>query len=87
MSDEASSKLHWLSLLTAITIMIIGSIYPILLTNSDGKVNHLIVTLYFLSMSAGFVHGVGFVPRFFLWKLLFSGWTCFISLALAVALR
>jgi len=33
------------------------------------------------------VRGVGFVPRFVLWRWLFSGWACLAGLALAAFLR
>ena len=36
---------------------------------------------------SGLVRGVGFVPRAFVWKLLFSGWSCAAALLLAAGLR
>jgi predicted membrane protein len=39
------------------------------------------------AMSAGFVRGVGFVPRRRLWRWLFSGWAVAAALAAAAALR
>lgn len=82
-----TAPLNWMSLFTAIGIMLIGSIYPILLTDSAGKVSHGIAMLYFWSMSAGFVHGVGFKPKMMIWKIVFSGWACFLCLASAILLR
>jgi predicted membrane protein len=38
-------------------------------------------------MSAGLVHGVGFIPRAIGWRLLFSGWSCLTALLLATGLR
>ena len=38
----------------------------------------------FWAMSAGFVRGVGFVPRHVAWRLLFSSLACLLGLALAV---
>jgi predicted membrane protein len=38
-------------------------------------------------MAAGFVRGVGFIPRFWLWRWLFSGWAAFAALAGALAWR
>ncbi|MEF9672927.1 cyd operon YbgE family protein [Pseudomonas sp. PCH446] len=37
----------------------------------------------FTAMSAAFVRGVGFVPQMLVWRWLFSGWTCFVALAIA----
>jgi predicted membrane protein len=41
----------------------------------------------FWAMSAGLVRGVGFVPRWFGWRWLFSGWACAAGLLLAAWLR
>jgi predicted membrane protein len=41
----------------------------------------------FWAMSAGFIRGVGFVPRARVWRWLFSGWACAAALALAAALK
>jgi predicted membrane protein len=38
-------------------------------------------------MSAGFVRGVGFIPRARIWRWLFSGWACGIALISALLLR
>ncbi|MDP2066968.1 MAG: cyd operon YbgE family protein [Burkholderiaceae bacterium] len=38
-------------------------------------------------MSAGFVRGVGFVPRVRIWRWLFSGWACAGAFALSIGLR
>ena len=40
-----------------------------------------------LAMSAGFVRGVGFIPRWWLWRWLFSGWTCALWLVLAAVAK
>ena len=41
----------------------------------------------FWAMSAGFVRGVGFVPRLWVWRALFSGWSCAAALLLAAVLK
>lgn len=38
------------------------------------SVNHGLLNLMMLGIAAGFVHGVGFVPRYWLWKWLFGPW-------------
>jgi predicted membrane protein len=81
------TRLQWPSLATALAIMLAGTLYPPLLANAAGQADHGLASLWLLAMSAGFVRGVGFVPRFVLWRLLFSGWTCALALLAALALR
>ncbi len=52
------------SLLAAIALMLLVTLMPRALTVEDGSpVNHGALMLIMWGMSAGFVHGVGFVPR------------------------
>ena len=44
-------------------------------------------TLLCWAMAAGIVHGVGYVPRFWLWRWLLSGWACLLALVGAVVLK
>jgi predicted membrane protein len=81
------SSMHFPSLLVALAIMLGGTVYPLVLAGSDGRVDHGFVTALFWAMSAGLVRGVGFVPRALGWKLLFSGWSCLAALLLAAWLR
>lgn len=78
---------HLPSLLVALSIMVAGSVYPLLFAGSDGRARHDLALLLFWAMSAGFVRGVGFVPRHRLARLVFSGWSCAVALALAVLMR
>lgn len=80
---SASSRLHPLSLLIAIAIMLVCTLYPPLMAAPDGKADHGLATAMFVAMSVAFVRGVGFVPRACVWRWLFSGWTCCVALALA----
>lgn len=86
-SKPAASPIHPLSLAVALVIMVAGSIYPFMFAGQDGGVDHGFVSAVFWAMSAGLVHGVGFKPRFVLWRWLFSGWACLAALLLAVGLR
>jgi cyd operon protein YbgE len=53
-----------LSLGTAIAMMLLITLLPRGLTTVDGSpINHGQLMLIMWGMSAGFVHGVGFVPR------------------------
>lgn len=80
------SQLHLPSLITAVLLMLAGAIYPVMLSDGAGQARHDVATAVFVAMSAGLVRGVGFLPRARLWRWLFSGWTCALGLALAVAL-
>jgi predicted membrane protein len=77
------TRMALLPLTVAIVITLVLTIYPLLLAHG-GKANHLAAMLAFWSMSAGYVRGVGFTPRYPLWKLLFSTTTCLVTLAAAI---
>ncbi|MBC7857281.1 MAG: hypothetical protein H7Z39_00595 [Burkholderiaceae bacterium] len=79
--------MHPQSLATAVLIMLVGTLYPPLMTNAAGQADHWLSMSVFWAMSAGFVRGVGFVPRALAWRSLFSGWACAAALALAVFLK
>ena len=91
-SDDATpvavhATIHLPSLIAALSIMLGGSIYPFLMMRADGTANHALALALFWAMSAGMVRGVGFVPRAWVWRLLFSGWSCLAALLLAAGLR
>lgn len=90
MNTSASTGLHWPSLAAGLVLMLTGTAYPLVFARADGRADHGLALLLFWAMSAGFVRGVGFIPRHWVWRLLFSGWACLAALALAalsVALR
>lgn len=82
-----SSRIQPLSLVVAIVIMLAISLYPPMMATAEGKADHGLVAALLLAMSAGFVRGVGFVPRMWAWRWLFSGWTCLGALAIAGVLK
>lgn len=79
--------IHWPSLAVAVLIMVAGSVYPILFANAQGQADHRLAMLLFWSMSAGLVRGVGFVPHWWLWRGLFSGWAVLLALVGAAIQR
>jgi predicted membrane protein len=90
MSTPAPTRLHWPSLAAGVVLMLAGTVYPLVFARADGRADHGLALLLFWAMSAGFVRGVGFIPRHWAWRLLFSGWACLAALAVAatgVALR
>jgi predicted membrane protein len=81
------TRIHLPCLLTALVIMMGGTLYPPLLMDAAGRADHLLAGLALLAMSAGFVRGVGFVPRLTLLRWLFSGWTCLLTGMAFLALK
>lgn len=73
-----------LPLLAAIVIMLLLSIRPDVLADAQGRADHPAAMLACWAMAAGFVRGVGFVPRFWLWRWIFSAWACALGIALAI---
>jgi predicted membrane protein len=77
-----------LSLVAAASLALSVTVYPRGLMHEGVLLNHSLLTLLMLGMSAGFVHGVGFDPdnrwiRLLLgplvaWPILLLGWTLFI---------
>lgn len=59
-----SGWVRGVSLLAALTLMLLVTLLPRGLTVDDGSpIGHGVLTLIMWGLSAGFVHGVGFVPR------------------------
>ena len=90
MSHPASlppAQMHLPSLAVALLIMLVGSVYPLLFADAQGEADHSLAMALFWAMSAGLVRGVGFVPRWAPWRVLFSGWACTAALVLAAWLR
>ena len=56
-------RIQWPSLALAVGLMLMGTLYPPLMTARSGGVDHVLAILLLWAMSAGFVRGVGFVPR------------------------
>jgi len=88
MMDRASvvrtpSSIHLPSLATAVTVMLVSTLYPPMMTDALGHADHGVAAALFVAMTAGFVRGVGFVPHLSIWRWLFSSWSCLVALALA----
>ena len=85
--ETSHAEVHWPSLLVALTIMLAGTIYPLVFAHADGTADHGLAMALFWAMSAGLVRGVGFVPLALIWKTLFSGWSCCAALVFSAWLR
>lgn len=79
--------LHWPTLGVALLVMLGGTLYPPMFADSEGKADHRLAMAIFWAMSAGFVRGVGFVPRNLIARWVFSGPAVVIALGLTLALR
>lgn len=86
-APAAGARMHWPALLVALAIMLAGTALPFLMANADGEVDHGQATLLLWAMAAGFVRGVGFVPRHRVPRWLLSGWACAVGLVSFAALR
>jgi predicted membrane protein len=84
---SAAPRIQWPSLAAALVIMVAGTLYPPLMADAAGKADHNFAMALFWAMSAGFVRGVGFLPRLWVWRALFSGWACAAALLLAAVLK
>lgn len=86
-TDDALSSttpsIHWPSLGVALLIMLAGVLYPPFMADATGKADHTLAMALFWAMSAGFVRGVGFIPRWFVWRYFFSTQACCLALVLA----
>jgi predicted membrane protein len=80
-------RVHLPSLSLALLAMIFGTVYPPLMIDAAGRPDHALAGLLLWAMSAGFVHGVGFAPRFPALRWLLSGWACALAAAAFLLLR
>ncbi|MHA3059578.1 cyd operon YbgE family protein [Acinetobacter sp. ANC 4636] len=60
------------SFMLALPLAGILLVYPSLMLDANGHYNHSVLMLVMLGISGGFIYGVGFIPRWWLWKWLFS---------------
>lgn len=58
-----ATSLAWLPLSLALSILLSMTVFPHLATDASGQADHFSALLLFSAMSAGFIRGVGFVPR------------------------
>jgi predicted membrane protein len=76
-----------LLLLLVASIIALGvTIYPRVVMDAAGNAAHGAALALFWAMSAGFVSGVGFVPRHWLPRWLFSSTACGVGIVLAATM-
>jgi cyd operon protein YbgE len=59
-----------LSFLLAAGVSVLILVYPRFIAAAPGEIRHGLLTLMMWGVAAGFVHGVGYVPRLKLWRYL-----------------
>ncbi|MBU1397224.1 MAG: cyd operon YbgE family protein [Gammaproteobacteria bacterium] len=74
-----------ISLLAALSLMLLVTLLPRGLTVDDGSpISHGVLTLIMWGLSAGFVHGVGFVPRNRILRMLLGPLVAWTGMALGL---
>lgn len=61
-----------ISFLMALPLATVLLLHPAMMLDANGHYNHTVLILVMIGISGGFIYGVGFLPRFWLWKWLFS---------------
>ena len=75
MTAEKSQPQRWvmiISFLMALPLAAVLLIHPSMMLDANGHYSHRAMMLIMIGISGGFIYGVGFLPRFWLWKYLFS---------------
>jgi predicted membrane protein len=73
------------SLLAALSLMLLVTLLPRGLTTEDGSpINHGVLALIMWGLSAGFVHGVGFIPRNPILRVLLGPLVAWLGMAVGV---
>jgi predicted membrane protein len=85
--DEERNGMQPASLAVALVLMVTSTVDPRLLVDAAGRADHALATVVFWAMSAGFVRGVGFLPRTTPIRWLLSGWACVAALLLAALIK
>ena len=61
-----------ISFLMALPLASVLLIHPAMIVDVNGHYNHSALMMVMIGISGGFIHGVGFLPQFWVWKWLFS---------------
>ena len=77
--------LRLLSLALAIALSVLVLVYPRAVASSVSDVRHGLLSMMMWGIAAGFVHGVGFVPRLLPWRIAFHPITGWLLMAMGIA--
>jgi len=83
----SAAQIHLPSLMVGVAVMIGGTLYPLIMARASGGADHVLAAMLFWAMSAGFVRGVGFIPKSLAPRWLLSGWGCLAALVLAIGAK
>ena len=75
MTAEKNQPQRWvmiISFLMALPLAAVLLVHPSMMLDANGHYSHRAMMLIMIGISGGFIYGVGFLPRFWLWKYLFS---------------
>ena len=61
-----------ISFLLALPLAGVLLIHPAMMLDANGEYSHSTMMYIMIGISGGFIHGMGFIPKFWLWKWLFS---------------
>lgn len=86
-AGEAGGRTQGPALATGLILMVALTAYPRFVVDATGRADHALAMLVFWAMTAGFVRGVGFIPRTAWLRPVFSGWACAAALAGAAAIE
>ncbi len=80
------TKIAWFPLLIAMIICVGVTIFPRFLVDSQGHADHAAASALFWAMSAGFIRGVGFIPKSMILRWLFSTTSCVLGVLITLYL-
>lgn len=61
-----------ISCLLAFPLAAVLLVHPAAMLDANGEYSHRAMMFIMIGISGGFIHGVGFIPRHWFWKWLFS---------------
>ena len=71
-SQKPNKLVMAISFLLALPLAAVLLIHPALILDANGEYSHRVMMLIMIGISGGFVYGVGFIPKFWVWKWMFS---------------
>jgi len=63
---------RFISIVLALLLSALLLVNPNHIADSTAALDHGYLTVLMLALSGAFVHGIGFEPRFWLWRIIFS---------------
>lgn len=63
-----------ISFIMALPLAGVLMLHPGQMLDANGHYNHSALMMVMLGISGGFIHGIGYIPQFWLWKWFFSPW-------------